>query len=253
MTSTRIYEGMTAVGYCRVSTDDKGQTNVIQESAIQDWARRTGANVIAIYKDEMTGTTLSRPGLMQAIGRILCDSVQIFVAYDQSRFTRNEDLPRIKEMIGKGCSIRYVTSDLDPESFAGHITDTIRQVFDKEENIRRSAKTKLALEKRRDVMGIHVGRPAKVVFLEELEICKKGLNTSVDDTHKTQTLVYPIKVILDMADNGLTLNYVATKVLGVTTMSLRRALSRKPLVEHLGYNPLEEFKRRSENARRGFQ
>ena len=250
MTSTRIYEGMTAVGYCRVSTDDKGQTNVTQENAIREWSRRTGANVIAIYKDEMTGKTLSRPGLMQAIGRILCDSVQIFVAYDQSRFTRNEDLPKIKEMIGAGCTIRYVTSDVDPDSLGGRVTDAVKQIFDREENIVRSAKTKVGMETRRDVMGIHVGRPAKIVFLEELEICKKGLNSSVDDTHKTQSMVYPIKVVLDMADNGLTLNYVATKVLGVTTMSLRRALSRKPLVEHLGFNPLEEFKRRSENSRR---
>lgn len=246
---SKIYESMTAVGYCRVSTDDKGQTNETQRRAIMEWSRRTGAEIIEIYEDEMTGTTLSRPGLMQAIGRILCDGVKLFVAYDQSRFTRNEDLPKIKEMIGHNCSIRYVTSDIDPESLGGRVTDAVRQIFDKEENLIRSAKTRGGMATRRDVMNVHVGRPAKVVFLEELEICKKGLSTSVDDRHKTQTLVYPISVILEMADKGRSLNYTATKILNVTAMSLRRALSRPALVDHLGFNPLMEYKKRYKNAK----
>lgn len=248
----RPYDGMTAVGYCRVSTDDKGQTNATQETAIREWAQRTGANIIAIYSDEMTGTTLSRPGLMQAIGRILCDNVQIFVAYDQSRFTRNEDLPKIKEMIGHGCSLRYVTSDVDPESLGGRVTDAVKQIFDREENIVRSNKTRLGMATRRDQMGIHIGRPSKIVFSEELESCRKGLNSTQDERHKTQSAVYPIESILTMADQGLSLNYVATKILSVNIMSLRRAMSRSSLTKILGYNALERYQERYRKAKEGY-
>lgn len=238
------YEGMTAVGYCRVSTDDKGQTNETQANAIKEWASKTGADLVQIYYDEMTGTTLSRPGLMGAVGRILCDNIRILVAFDQSRLTRNEDLRRIKEMIGSGCSIRYVTSDIDPESIGGRVTDAIKQIFDKEENRIRADKTTLGMATRRDVMGIHVGRPAKLVFLEELDSCKKGLSVQPNDTHVTSTMIQPLSAVMRMADEGKSLNYVATKVLGVKTMTLRRALIRVGM--------LEEFNERSRKAREVF-
>lgn len=238
----RPYEGMTAVGYCRVSTDDKGQTNETQIRAIEDWAERTGANVVDIYCDEMTGTTLSRPAFMRAVGHILCDGIQILVAYDQSRLTRNEDLPKIREMIGKGCTIRYVTSDHDPESLGGRVTDAVKQIFDHEENIIRSHKTRVGMATRRDHMGVHVGRPASLVFHEELENARKGLMAKQDDRHRTTSRVLSLSAVMSMADDGRPLNYVATKVLECNPMSLRRALKR--------VGKLNEYNERCRQARR---
>lgn len=242
------YEGMTALGYCRVSTDDKGQTNETQERAIREWAERTGAELKGIYYDEMTGTTLSRPGLMSAVGRILCDEIQILVAYDHSRLTRNEELDKIREMIGR-CSIRFVASDIDPDSLGGRVYDEVKQIFDKEENLQRSIKTAGGMDTRRR-NNIHVGRPAKLVFAEELETGIQGLNTTIDGEHKTQTLVYPLSVVMGFADQGLSLNYVANRLLNVNVMALRRALSRKRLVDRVGYNPLEQYHERYINSRR---
>lgn len=244
MTSEKPYDGLQAIGYCRVSTDDKGQTNETQEREIRAWADRTGAEIVQIYYDERTGKTLNRPGLMQAIGHIRCDNIPILVAYDPSRLTRNEELPKIRAMIGDKCTIQFTTSDLDPTSLGGRITESIRQIFDKEENVIRSAKTSLGMVTRRDQMGIHVGRPAKIVFVEELESCKRGLRSSVDDTHKTQSLVYPIDTILGYADRGVSMNYLATKILEVTPMSLRRALER--------FGKLEEYMTRYALSRRSW-
>lgn len=242
MAPKKPYEGLSAIGYCRVSTDDKGQTNETQARAIREWAERTGATLVEIYYDEMTGTTLARPGLMQAVGRIRCDGISILVAFDSSRLTRNEDIPKIKEMIGEKCTIRYTSSDIDTESLGGRITDAVRQIFDHEENVIRSAKTSLGMVTRRDQMGIHVGRPAKIVFVEELATCKTGLRSNPDETHKTQSLVYPTETILSFADRGISLNHLATKILDITPMSLRRALIRN---EKLG-----EYKKRYEQSRR---
>lgn len=236
------YEGLTAIGYCRVSTDDKGQTNETQAKAIRDWAVRTGANLVEIFYDEMTGTTLNRPGLMQAVGRIRCDGISILVSYDSSRLTRNEELPRIREMIGERCTIRYTSSDIDPSSLGGRITDAVKQIFDKEENVIRSAKTSLGMATRRDQMGIHVGRPAKLVFTEELGSCKKGLKSTPDESHKTQSLVYPVETILGFADRGISMNHLAVKILDINPMALRRALMR--------VGRLEEYKSRYEQSRR---
>lgn len=242
MTASKPYEGLTAIGYCRVSTDDKGQTNETQARAIREWATRTGATLVEIYYDEMTGITLARPGLMQAVGRIRCDGVSILVAYDSSRLTRNEELPKIREMIGDRCTIRYTSSDIDTESLGGKITDAVRQIFDKEENVIRSAKTSLGMATRRDQMGVHVGRPAKLVFAEELETCKIGLRSHQDDTHKTQSLVYPIETILSFADRKISINHLATKILEITPMALRRALIR--------VGKLEEYKMRLAQSKR---
>lgn len=242
MTSNKPYEGITAVGYCRVSTDDKGQTNETQRIAIKQWAERTGANLVEIYSDEMTGTTLNRPGFMQAVGRIRCDGISILVAYDSSRLTRNEELPKIREMIGDRCTIRYTTSDIDPNTLGGKVTDAVKQIFDKEENLVRSAKTKAGMRTHRDEENIHVGRPAKLVFTEELETCRKGFKSTADDTHRTHSLVYPLDVVMEFADRGVSVNYLATKVLGISTMSLRRALGR--------VGKLEEYRTRYETYRR---
>lgn len=220
-------EGLHAIGYCRVSTDDKGQDPEIQAREIQEWAKAKGVLMDRIYLEEASGGQWPRDELSKALVQIRTSDATMLVCYDQSRLTRDADahLPYIKELMGKGKVIRYVVNgDMDPENVATKIVNSIKNEIAKEERRVTKEKTSIALQYRRDVLHQHVGRPSRFVITDDINKLPKG---EVIDS----TIVLTPDKVLSFARQGWSGYYVSKKILGIPPMTWGRALKRAGLTE----------------------
>lgn len=223
-------EGMHAIGYCRVSTDDKGQTTVQQRDAIEKWASEQGVILDSTFEEDMSGTVFPRPQLSTALVTLATTPASMLICYDQSRLTRDAEhhLPLIKSMIGKKV-IRYVVNgDLAPDNMATQIMDSLKGITDKEERRVLSAKTKAKLVRLRDVENVHVGRPAVIVIADDVTQFRKGY---ISTEGKTKTIVYKPEQVLQFARSGWSPCYVAIKILRIPPATFYRALERAGLTE----------------------
>lgn len=224
---TSALEGLHAVAYARVSTDDKGQDTDIQIEEIKRWAKTNGVVLDAIFDEDVSGTVFPRPKLSEALLTVRTTSASMLVCYDQSRLTRDAEhhLTQISDILGKGKTIRYVVNgSMDANSVGARMLSAIKSVTDNEERKVLSDKTTLAMEYRRDVLNIHVGRPARVVVTDSPDTLKKGLIGE-------KTIVLSTMRALSFAAQGWHPSYVARKILMVPPITFLRALERAELTE----------------------
>lgn len=226
-----------AIGYCRVSTDDKGQLPEIQAEAIQNWARDRDIHIDRIYLEEASGGQWPRDELSKALVQLRTSVASILVCYDQSRLTRDADnhLPFIRELMGPGKVIRYVTNgDMDPNNVATKLVNTIKDTIATEERRVLKAKTSTALIYRRDVLHKHVGRPARFIISDNPSALPKGMVIE-------STIVLSTQKVLSFAQQGWSGCYVARRILNIPPMTFGRALDKAGLTEQ--YNrTLQEAK-----------
>ena len=216
-----------AIGYCRVSTDDKGQDPEIQAKEIQKWCESNNIALDRIYLEECSGMQWPRDELSKALVSVRTGKASVLICYDQSRLTRNakEHMPLINGLIGEGKIIRFVTNgDQDPSSFGVRIINAIKNETDNEERRVLGEKTKLALVYRRDVLHKHVGRPARLVITDDVSMFPEG------KICKTTIILSP-KDVLRYADSGWSPNYVAKRILKVPAMTFYRALESAELMD----------------------
>lgn len=228
-------EGLHAIGYCRVSTDDKGQDPEIQAREIEKWAMSNGVILDAMFVEEASGGQWPRDELSKALVTIRTGKATILICYDQSRLTRDADMhmPFIRELMGNGKIIRYVVNgDQDPNSIGVKMINAIKNVTDSEERRVLREKTSLALRYRRDVLHIHVGRPAKVVITEDKSEFPTGKVTD-------KTIVLTPSQVLNFARQGWSPNYVSAHLLNVPPITFSRALKSAGLQDEY-YNVLRE-------------
>lgn len=212
-------EGMRAVLYARVSTDDKGQTTETQVREMKKWCEAKGVEIAGIYEEEKSATTLDRPKFQEMMGRILVSrDVQILLVYDQSRLTRDMNMRDIEKALeGTGCQIRYVDIDIEPGTVGAKITSAVKEVLNKEENDARKAKTKMGIETRR-IAGYHVGRPRAFVFTDEIEVLPIGAYINASDPKNEDRIVksktMSKEYALSLADNGVSVRALS-RIIGV--------------------------------------
>lgn len=213
-------EGMHAVGYCRVSTDDHGQDTNIQADSIRKWANEYGVTIDAMYQEDVSGAEWPRKALSEALVTLATSDATILVTYDQSRLTRDADthLPLIKKILGKGKVIRYVVNgDMDPDNVGVKVLNAVKGVTDSEERRVLRVKTSNALIYKRDVLHEHVGRPARLVITDDVASLPSG---KVVDS----TIVLSPSQALRFAQNGWGVYYVCKKILNVPICTFSRAL-----------------------------
>lgn len=249
-------QGFTAALYARVSTDDKGQDVETQIREMRTWCKRngvvigttvtdTGREREAIYSEEVSATTLlNRPQLQQCIGRIQFGGgdIQILLAYDPSRLTRDKKLDEIQKMIPR-CQIRFVSMGFGSLSADGkknsdyQLVTGIKEVTDQLENDIRKERTRLGMVTKK-MNGKHTGLPAKLMIAEDVAAIKRGeydqecrregryvepprteedrLKLERDGKrHVYTTIIIPEDTIWGYAKKGLAINYVETRILGV--------------------------------------
>lgn len=200
--------GLSAIGYCRISTDDKGQTVDQQKHLIDEWARRKGVTLKAIYSDEgISGSEFPRPQLSQAIIDIQYQNIPILVCLNQSRLTRDAaaHMPKLTKMLGT-CVIRYVELDIPTDDLGGQITLAVTGVIDAEERRRISVRTKQKMDDLKR-QGRYLGRPASFLFREDLAAAPQGLFKA----GRTLTLSKP--ELMEYAKAGRSITWVCNNVL----------------------------------------
>lgn len=223
---TSQLEGLHAVGYARVSTEDKGQITGTQADSIRKWAKENGVIIDKIIEEEISGAMWPRPGLSEALISVITSSASMLVCYDQSRLTRDAktQLPLIEKMLGDKV-VRYVVNgDADPNSFGVQIMTAVKSVSDSEERRILKKKTQLGMAYRRDSLHIHVGRPARLIIADSTEGFNQGLIGE-------KTIVLKTAQVLNFAREGWPPNYVADKLLGIPPVTFHRALMRAGLKE----------------------
>ena len=234
MTQNKPLEGLHAIGYCRVSTDDKGQDTDIQAEAIRNWAVSQGVTIDNIFSEDISGATWPRPQLAMALMTLATSQASILVCYDQSRLTRDASahMPLIQKMMGDKI-IRYVVNgDQDPNSLGIKMLNAIKGVTDSEERKVLGAKTQLALIYRRDTLHIHVGRPAKLVITDHPEQYNTGkVSLGPQDGKKTQTLIIHPSQLMGWARQGWAPSYVANTLLNVSPQLFLKVLKESPYYE----------------------
>lgn len=223
-------KGLHAVGYCRVSTDDMGQTNETQKRLIDQWAEAQGVIIDAYYMDELSGALFPRPQLAQALITLATSPASMLICYDQSRLTRNapEHIPLINQLLG-GKIIRYVTNgDMAPDSLGARVINAIKGETDKEERAKLHARTREAL-KTRKANGQHVGRPATLIITADTSRLPKGLITTGDGStihgkaRQVSTRVLTPTEALNFARAGLS-PYKVSKMLDISPSTFDNAL-----------------------------
>ena len=166
-----------------------------------------------------------------AILTLVNSTASILVCYDQSRLTRDAPahLPQIKKLLN-GKVIRYVVDgDIDPNNLGVRIVSAIKGETDKEERKVLHEKTKAGMRTRKD-MGIHIGRPSKIVITDNPDKLPRGKvqvkdGTFTDKMHIPRgTRVYTKQQVLGWARQGWSAHKVATELLGVSTSSFIRMM-----------------------------
>ena len=231
----RPLEGMHALGYCRVSTDDMGQTNETQKRLIDQWAESQGVIIDGYYMDELSGAIFPRPQLASALVMLATSPASMLICYDQSRLTRNapEHLPLINKMLGDKV-IRYVTNgDMAPDSLGVRVINAIKGETDKEERAKLHMRTKEALETRKKA-GQHVGRPATIIITANVNAYPRGLIANSDGStihgkdRKIDTRILTPSEVLNFARAGLS-PYRVSQMLHIAPTTFNKALENAKL------------------------
>ena len=178
------YEGMTAVLYARVSTDDKDQRPESQLEVMKDWCQRKGIVVVGKYVDELSGKDMDRPQFQALLGRIVTGfispvvpggardpgtcKINLLVAWKQSRITRDQtDWNNIKGIVESyGCVIRFVGSDVEAETSTGRLITNIDAWKDQEFRKDLSEHTRMGMIQRK-AAGQHLSRPMRLIIKED--------------------------------------------------------------------------------------
>lgn len=244
MPQTSELKGLHAVGYCRVSTDNMGQTNETQKRLIGEWAQARGVVIDDYFMDEISGAQFPRPALTMALATLEITNASFIVAYDPDRITRAGecDMSTITKMLhGKG--IRYVTNgDLDPNSLGGKITNNIKTLLAQEELEKIHKRTSAGMDTRTKA-GYHMGRPAKLVITADPSKGPKGRIATADGStihgkaRQVTTQILTPSEVLRFASAGYT-PYKISKILGVHQSTFTSALKKANLTEEY-YNVLK--------------
>ena len=249
--NTSDLAGMRVVQYARVSTDDHDQRIETQKIAMDKWCEQRGVEVIAYYHEEMTGTTLNRPELKKALSEFIFGGADILLAYDQSRFTRGNDLVEIEKRIAPARIYTVAMGDLSSDSLAGKITSAITGIFDEEENRIRRSKTKMGIQTRKEVDHKHCGRPVRFMFSEDLEGAYKGRSMPEHMSKDGTKMMRPTKILTESqfygyARDGYSLSWVAKNIIGCSKTTLYSEI--KPREAEPSYR-LRDYAKHYDNPR----
>lgn len=225
------YNGMTAILYARVSTDDKGQTTESQVREMKKWCDENGVEIVGVYEEEMSGKDMNRHEFDAALGRIARGGVNILLAWSESRLTRDmDDMSDItKYLRDHGAVIRYiVSSGVAPETKVGKLINTIGTWQAEVERTNLSINTKNGMLTAK-INGVHCGRMLAFCFSHRVDENKAMIRT--DDGAKRKTIIMSLDSVMDLARQGYTVNYAANKIIHIDPKTLKHALEKEGVYE----------------------
>lgn len=258
------FKGKKAVIYARVSTDEQrnGQSLDVQIATCRRWCESKGVEVAKVFNEgDHTGTTLMRPVLSQMIMFCNVENIALAVAYDSSRFSRNDELEPLKKMLPNALLV-FADMGVTSDDFMGDMTTAILGKLNKREVTVSHRKTSDSLhEKMRQ--GFHVARPAAFAIREDLPLLPKGFVRTepyevFDDRKKIIVQRKPTTIKSEtelwfMASSGFSVPECAREW-GVKLTTLKDYLRGREEGEHCHYtipNRLERYRELTERVRDG--
>ena len=222
------YAGMTAVLYARVSTDDKGQDPEVQVLKMKEWCETNDVQILGIYREEKSGKNMERPEMDRVIGRIARGGVNILLAFDVSRIGRNaSDVDKIRKTAGSyNTVIRYVTSDVAPETGAGRLINGVEAWQAEEHLVKHRNAVKAGMDKAKvfgTASGMPIGRPPTIVVTN-------GVRSREAFSEEKPKPIVDIDRVMELADKGNSLS-AAANAIDVPPSTLIEILSRMGLRE----------------------
>lgn len=176
---------MKLVGYCRVSTDDKGQNPERQADVLRAWATRNGHDLVAIVRDEGTSggvAPMERVWVQQAIREANAKGADAIVVESVDRWTRRgvHDFCQSSADLDLRHGLKLVLADV-PQGMDGmalEIYTSIMAIVAKafRERLREQIKSGLARAKREGWKNGQPGRrpkpnlsPEEVAYVREMK------------------------------------------------------------------------------------
>ena len=225
-----------AVIYARVSTDDSDQSVENQLPLCRKWCENHGVEVDSEYYEDYTGSTLNRPKFREMLGRLDLGGITYVVAYDQSRLTRCKqtwgNFDKVKEIIqSKGAVVRFVSTDVDPQSDAGEILSKFNDIANAKYNEDLSRRTTIGMGRKR-AEGKHMGLPAAFMFEEDIKDAPEGRYVRPDTEHgiigtRTVTEAY----LMSLAREGVSIQKAA-EYIGISPNTLVAEMKPREQVPH---------------------
>ncbi len=137
--------------YCRVSRQDQFVDK--QEDICREFCKRHGHEVYKVYKDVISGTTLSRPSfnkLLEDMRHLRFDAIFV-TKLDRLGRSLQHLLSLIDEFNNKGVHFVAVTQNIDTTSASGKLQLQMMGAFAEFERNIISERTKEGLRKAKDV------------------------------------------------------------------------------------------------------
>lgn len=221
------FEGLNAVIYARVSTDNQGQDPKKQIAECKQFCQREGIYLVkdGTYEEQKSGKDLDRRQFQAMIGRVVTGTmsgetdpskpnskVNLIVAWSQSRISRDtSDFLNIKKQIEKlDCRFLFVDSPSDTTSDDNEVLITIQAAMAQAERKRISKNVKMALRQAK-LNGKCIGRPKRFVFMEDMDKYEKG-QLCFGDNVKHKTIVLKVEEFMSYADQGYSIGKIAKEI-----------------------------------------
>lgn len=157
---------ITAVGYCRVSTEEQAREGIsleVQEDKIKKYAELHNLNLVKNIVDEgKSGKDLNREGINEILSLIKGREINHIIVYKMDRLTRRTfDLLYLVEEIFKKNKVQFhsITERIDTSTAQGNFFLTIIGAMAQMERDLISERTKAVLHYKIE-KGEYVGSPA---------------------------------------------------------------------------------------------
>ena len=200
---TREEQAMSAIIYCRVSTDSQAEKGIsldAQVAACTAYAQAHGLEVVDVIVDAgLSGKSTDRPGLQKLLKLVVARKVNHVVSMKLDRLSRStiDTLNLLNLMCQKKVELHLVDSGLvDSTSTDGELMMTLRAGFAQAERRKISERTKAALDRKRELGQRVSGKaPYGYVFQDSLVV----------ENHEEQVI---IAVIRELRDEGLSVRKI---------------------------------------------
>lgn len=182
---------MTRYGYARVSTKEQQASLDAQVERLRD-----GEECVHVYRDVISGSLASRPGLDEAKSNLRAGDELVVTKLDRLGRTTLDTLRTIEELDERDITIKALDLDLDTSSPAGRLVVSVMASLAQFERDRLIERTNEGIAHARK-QGKRFGRPPAL------------------DANATASVVASL-------DSGMTVTAVA-KLHGVSRLTIRRA------------------------------
>jgi DNA invertase Pin-like site-specific DNA recombinase len=163
----------TKVGlYTRVSTD--GQNTEGQESELREYAKNRGWEVIRIYRDKISGTTTTRPGLSELMVDAKKGKFSAVIVWKFDRFARSVShlLQALETFRTVGIDFVSISEQVDTSTATGKMVFTVLGAVAELERSLIAERVRMGLQIAKK-KGIRLGRPPKrILSAPEMEKVK---------------------------------------------------------------------------------